>query len=76
MITYVYETIPSKEGEEVKHYEIRQSIKDEALKTHPETGEKIRRVVLGGYGVTKSEKGGSSSAAPQGGCGPSCGCHH
>jgi predicted nucleic acid-binding Zn ribbon protein len=69
MTTYVYETIPTNESEETKLYEIQQSMKDEPLKTHPETGEPIRRVILGGYGLMKSDK-----APPASSCGPSCGC--
>ncbi len=76
MTTYVYETIPSKKGEKVRHYEIKQSMKDDALTTHPETGEAIRRVVLGGYGVIKSGQA-PAAPVPSGGhcCGHSCGCH-
>ncbi len=71
MTTYVYETIPSNENEEPKLYEIQQSMKDEPLTNHPETGEPIRRVILGGYGLMKENSG----DAGDGGCGPSCGCH-
>jgi len=45
MATYVYETIPASEGEVVRTYEIRHSMKDAALSQHPETGEPIRRVI-------------------------------
>ena len=50
-MTSLYETIPDNEGDEVKHYEIKQSIHDDALTRHPETGESIRRVILGGWGL-------------------------
>ncbi len=65
MTTYVYETIPSKAGAKPKYFEIKQSMKDAPLTKHPETGEPIRRVVLGGFG-TLSSKGGSDSSS---GCG-------
>lgn len=71
MTTYLYETIPAKTGGKVTHYEIRQSMKDDALKAHPETGEPIRRVVTGGYGVLTSGKGSpapSSHSCQSGGC--------
>ena len=77
MTTYVYETIPQKKGEKPKYYEIQQSMNDAPLEKHPETGEPIHRVVLGGFGVLSGGKG-ESSAAPAGGsscCGPGCGCH-
>jgi len=48
MTTYVYETIPTKEGDSVDYFEIKQSMKDAPLTQHPETGRAIRRVMLGG----------------------------
>lgn len=71
MPTYLYETITSGAQETPKHYEIKQSMNDEALTKHPETGEPIRRVILGGYGlIQKGKQGGSSSGC---GCGsPGC----
>jgi predicted nucleic acid-binding Zn ribbon protein len=76
MTTYVYETVPKK-GEKPRYYEIKQSMKDDPLTAHPETGEPIRRVVLGGYGTLSSK--GSTKSGPSSGsgscCGPSCGCH-
>ena len=72
MTTYVYETIPSTPGDKPRYFEIKQSIKDAPLTAHPETGETIRRVVLGGIGlIKKGETGGSQSGTC--GCGPS-GC--
>jgi predicted nucleic acid-binding Zn ribbon protein len=78
MTTYVYETISDKKGAKVKHYEFRQSMLDAALSRHPETGEPIRRVVSGGYGILKSGSSAPAPAAPRGGhsCGGAgCGCH-
>jgi predicted nucleic acid-binding Zn ribbon protein len=69
--TYVYETTPSKPGEKPRYFEIKQSMNAAALKKHPETGEPIRRVVLGGFGTLSSKPAGNSGSA----CGPSCGCH-
>lgn len=77
MAVYVYETVPSREGESVRIYEIRQSMKDAALTEHPETGEPIRRVITGGLGVMTSSKGGPGPQPSSGGacCGGGCGCH-
>jgi len=73
MTTYVYETIPGKTGEKPTIYEIQQSMTDEPLTTHPETGEPIRRVILGGFGVLSSTSGKkSASDAGSGCCGPGC----
>lgn len=71
-MTYLYETIPTNPGEETRRYEITQSIHDDALTQHPETGEPIRRVILGGWGIP-SIKSGKSSSGSSCGCGPS-GC--
>ncbi len=75
MTTYVYETIPSKAGEKPRYFEIKQSIKDPTLTKHPETGEPIRRVVVGGFGVLKKDvaAAGSGSGSGSCGCGPA-GC--
>jgi predicted nucleic acid-binding Zn ribbon protein len=76
MTTYVYETIPQKAGDKPRYLEIKQSMSEAPLTKHPETGEPIRRVVLGGFGVLSSGK--ASQAAPASSsacCGPSCGCH-
>lgn len=82
MTTYVYETIPAKSDEKPRYVELRQSMKDAPLTRHPETGERIRRVVTGGYGLLSTSKaGGSSAEAGEGGggggcCQGRCGCHH
>ncbi len=76
MATYLYETIPSKEGDQTETFEIQQSMKDAPLTQHPETGVPVRRVITGGFGFVSK---GSSAPAPQrpssGGCGSGCGCH-
>jgi predicted nucleic acid-binding Zn ribbon protein len=71
MPTYVYETIPSKLGDKVERFEITQSMRDAALKTHLETGQRVQRVISGGYGYLSkgaSDLGGGHS------CGHGCGC--
>jgi len=71
----VYETIPARTGEKPKCYEIQQSMTDEPLATHPETGERIRRVILGGLGIFRSTAGGRIfDNAESGKCGPGCCC--
>ncbi len=73
MATYVYETIPQKKGERPEQFEIQQSMKDAPLKTHPETGVPVRRIISGGYGFTgasKSDTGGSDCCS---GSGCTCG---
>ncbi len=54
MTTYVYETIPQNEGEKPEYFEVKQNMQDAPLAKHPETGQPVRRVILGGYGVLKS----------------------
>lgn len=43
MPIYVYEVI-QEDGSKGQIFEIEQSMKDPALKTHPQTGERVRRV--------------------------------
>lgn len=89
MPTYVYETIPQQPGASVRQFEFKQSMKDAPLSKHPETGEPVRRVISGGYGLIgantgrtgegQSASGAKSDAAPAkpaGGhsCGAGCGC--
>jgi predicted nucleic acid-binding Zn ribbon protein len=71
MTTYVYEPIHQKAGEKPRYFEIKQSMNDAPLTKHPESGESIRRVVLGGFGTLSSKPARNSGSA----CGPSCGCH-
>ncbi len=69
MTTYVYETIPNDEKTEPKLFEIQQNMEEPALTKHPETGEPIRRVILGGYGTLNK-----SDRAAEEDCGPGCCC--
>lgn len=70
MATYVYETIPESPEKPAERFEIRQSMNDAPLTTHPETGQPVRRVIVGGYGMMKKDAGGGASS-----CGTGCGCH-
>ncbi len=69
-MTYLYETIPARKGEEPKQYEIKQSASEAPLTRHPGTGEPIRRVILGGWGLMTSKSSGGSSSSGGCGCGP------
>jgi hypothetical protein len=69
-MTYLYETIPAKNGEKVKQFEIKQSANDAPLTKHPETGEPIRRVILGGWGLLTGKANRGESSKGGGGCGP------
>lgn len=71
MPIYVYETVKRP----ARRYEIKQSMKDDALRTHPETGEEIRRVITGGFGYMSKGAKGSAAPASSRGCGSGCGCH-
>lgn len=77
MPTYVYETIPQFEGDLPKRFEIRQSMKDAALTQHPDSGQPVRRVPIGGTGMMGGGSSAGAGAASMGGgsCGTGCGCH-
>ena len=72
MATYVYETIPRAPGEAPHRFEVVQSMKDAPLARHPDTGEPVRRVISGGYGLMEKAGPQSAPAAP---CAPGCACH-
>lgn len=44
MPTYVYEILKKDGAPTGRHFEVVQSMKEDALKKHPETGEPVRRV--------------------------------
>ena len=75
MPTYVYETIPQFEGEPTKRFEIRQSMKDDALTQHPDSGQPVRRVPIGGTGMMGGGGVQASGGGGGGSCGSGCGCH-
>jgi len=50
MATYVYETIPSNPDEKPRRFEVQQRMSDAPLTTDPQTGELVRRVIVGGSG--------------------------
>jgi len=79
MTTYVYETIPRRPGETPERFEVLQSMQDAALTRHPDTGQPVRRVISGGFGLMGV--GSSSPSRPQVargsggcGCGGACSC--
>ena len=72
MATYIYETIPRQSGELPQRFEAIQSMKDAPFTRHPDTGEPVRRVVTGGYGLMGV--GAKSTPAPRATRGGSCGC--
>ena len=71
MPTYVYETTdPSKP---IRRFELKQSMKEKPLETDPKTGDPVRRVISGGFGV-HVPGGAAAPSARSHGCGPACGC--
>lgn len=74
MATYVYETIPQHPGEAPRRFEMVQSMKDAALRTHPETGEPVKRLVTGGFGLMGFKEK-PAARAPAAACSPGCACH-
>lgn len=70
MPIYTYETTDPEKP--VRRFEVTQSMKDEALRTDPATGEPVRRVITGGLGVLVP---GGSAGPSVGSCGSGCGCH-
>ena len=78
MATYIYETIPQTPAESPCRFEIRQSMNDQPLTQHPETGVAIRRVITGGFGFMGISKPEPVKRLPptRGGGGCCGGCCH
>ena len=76
MATYVYETIPRQPGETPRRFELVQSMRDAPLERHPDTGEPVRRVITGGYGLIEKAGAKSTAATPAAPCAPGCACHN
>lgn len=51
MATYIYETIPSNPKQKPRRFEVEQRMSEAPLKTDPETGLPVRRVITGGSGL-------------------------
>lgn len=73
MPIYVYETTDPKKP--VRRFEVKQSMRDDPLTSDPETGEPVRRVISGGYGMRVAGAAPAPAPSRSGGCGPGCGCH-
>ncbi len=77
MPTYLYETIPTASGVEPEQFEHWQSMKEDALTHHPQTGVPVRRIVTGGFapmGVRKMKvRAASGNSCDHSGGGPCCG---
>ena len=74
MATYVYEIIPRQDGETPRRFEVVQGMKDAPLTRHPDTGEPVRRVISGGYGIMRKPSA-SATVPAAAGCAPGCACH-
>lgn len=80
MPVYQYETIPAVPDGPVRRFEVKQSMNDDALTRHPETGEPVRRVISGGFLMLKAEPAsacgdGACATPPPTPCGGHCACH-
>ena len=73
MPIYVYETTDPYKP--VRRIEVKQSMKDEPLRVDPKTGEAVRRVISGGYGVHVPGSSIGPSVGSVGSHGSGCGCH-
>ncbi len=71
MPTYVYESIPQNSDEEPRYFEFSQHMTDKAYTKHPDTGEPIRRVILGNFGILTGRKPDNRSGSR---CDPGSGC--
>jgi hypothetical protein len=68
---YLYETLPNPMGGAPRMFELPPDPNDAPFTVHPETGEPIRRVILGGWGA---KKGAFKVGGSGGECCGSSGC--
>jgi predicted nucleic acid-binding Zn ribbon protein len=54
MTTYVYETIPQSLDEVLVRFEVKQRMTDSKLTEHPVSGNPVRRLVSGGFTVSRA----------------------
>jgi predicted nucleic acid-binding Zn ribbon protein len=75
MATYIYETVPDSAESPTRRFEVRQSMLDAPLTRDPETGQPVRRVISGGFGLMTGSKNVPSSGSSSSSCGSGhCGC--
>lgn len=76
MAIYVYETIPQTPSETPRRFEFQQSMKDAPLTYHPKTGEAVKRIISGGYGILSTGgKNKTTAGATPAPCAAGCACH-
>jgi predicted nucleic acid-binding Zn ribbon protein len=73
MPIYVYETIPAGTEATPERFEVRQSMSEQPLTQHPQTGAPVRRVLSGGLVTFTNSSAGDACGFPGGGA-PSGGC--
>lgn len=54
MPTYVYETVPARDGDPVRVFEVRQGMNDAPLAVDPASGLPVRRVITGGIAIPRA----------------------
>jgi predicted nucleic acid-binding Zn ribbon protein len=75
MATYIYETVPESTEIPARRFEVRQSMLDAPLTHDPETGQPVRRVISGGFGLMTGSKNAPSLGSSSHSCGSGhCGC--
>ena len=55
MATYMYQTIPQTAEELPIQFEIKQGMNDPKLTVHPESGKPIRRLISGGFLLSRKQ---------------------
>jgi len=73
MATYIYETVPDSPEVPVRRFEVKQSMNDAPLTHDPKSGQPVRRIISGGFGLITSSANTDSASAHSCGSG-GCGC--
>lgn len=77
MATYLYQIVAADADAPPETFEVRQSMLDAPLTSHPDTGQPIRRVLTGGFGLMKMRASGTTVPTRADGHSGQCcpGCH-
>ena len=74
MPTYIYETIPSDPNQEPRRFEVTQRMSDDALECDPSSGEKVKKIITGGFGVVGNVLRRSTVVNKASAAATACGC--
>ena len=74
MPIYIYETIPTDPRQAPRRFEVQQRMADAPLKTDPDSGLPVRRVITGGLEIPRASAAPKPTSPRPHQHGPGCSC--